>query len=467
MDLYPDAGDCNKIDDPFVYSGECSIGINRLIARMVSANNLDRFIQTGECYTGYGDPLPFNSNCTPPYNYCYSGGCDTAYCKAIESFISLKASFLSRAFNLWGDEWSFHNGNPLDPTPGKSYVAAEQIIIDINASFDCAGLPRPVIQGSIFEAISTDITLPYIPVNVIVALRSQIVAAVEFSYYFNINTNEAKNNIIFNKSRMLLPIMDNTQWLDLTKIETQLWFYYCAVLQIDLGYTAIHMGQPSSYARYDSPNFAILHNITKIIRDYAKSKSTFVLLNPENGRILSSYKYNGTDSLIFDFDGRAMRPLEVSTEPVFGEPGSNCHGPADPGPFTTSPCDDELYPAVIDPCIIELFGGTGGGISPSGCVYETVPYFIYFDFGSGIARDESIGPCEIDTNDVGQPMSQLTWGYEDTRWFAEQLSDECKLAWFESMYCSVRELLGVNGFVQIPAVLGLGYPDDMRYYSSI
>lgn len=461
LNNYPNAGNCDKIDDPFVYSGECSIGINRLLSRLASAEGLDEFILLGECF---GSGNSNNVNCTPPYNACWGGGCEEAYCKVIQSFIDVKASFLTRAFNMWGKEGAFFplgNNNAI----GETYAAAKQLVIDINSVYDCAELPRPIIQGSIFEAIddpANELDDVLIPEEVIKYFRSEIIAANEFMYYFDPDSdNNPDNNppsvVHFDKSRIIFP---GTEWVDLTKIESQLWFYYCATTQIDLGYTALHMGQPYVYARLDAPNYNLLYKITNDIRNYALSKGTFVLLNAENTFSSSSFKWNGTDQLIFDFDGRAMRPLEVSDQPVLGESngGVSCNGPADPGPFLNSPCDQEAFPAVIDPCIIELFGGTGGGISPNGCFYETVPYFIYFDFGTGVLLDPSLGPCELDLT-VGTPMAEVTWGYEDTRWFANQLSDDCKLEWFKEMYCSVRDMIGFNGFLQMPNLLLVKYPE--------
>jgi len=405
-------------------------------------------------------------NCNPPYDLCFSRYCPEVYCKSIEMLVDLNIQLVARAATAWFHESGFFlgegDGNPY-------YNSARQLVCDINAAYDCAGLRRPIIQAGIFEGAAEGVNQVPIPEQVI-EVFIQDMSTSEKMYYLD-GLGRVKSDLKFKHSRMFENLSDGI--VDLTKMETQLWFYYQAKTFIDFGYKALHMGIYYAYAQNDV-GYDILYKLTKKIRDYAVARGSFVLLSGENrgldqnGNPTSSARWLDTDQLIFDFDGRAMRPREISNPQVLGDGG--CNSPIHPDNlalFERPPCNEENQPAIIDQCVVNHFGGNRRGISPSGCIYSQVPYFVYFDFGIGLPRLEQSDDngCDINWDQVGVPSSgnpaSLVWGQDDTKWFAESLSSDCKEAWWQHFYCQGRDYHGGNGFLQIPGILNVPTPENL------
>jgi hypothetical protein len=143
------------VGDPYI-DNTCFAGIQRQIARNAAANGLVEFIYPKTCYGYIPDgvdtyilsnipPGNVEVNCTKPYDRCYSRYCPLKYCEVIKSFLTVKASLISRVVDLWGEDQN-------EVYPGTAYYnAMRQVVIDINAVYDCAGIRRPVIQGTILE----------------------------------------------------------------------------------------------------------------------------------------------------------------------------------------------------------------------------------------------------------------------------------------------------------------------------
>lgn len=266
----------------------------------------------------------------------------------------------------------------------------------------------------------------------------------------------------FSKYRMH-DTLNGFYWHSFSKIESMMWFYFVATKYIDMGYKSIHMGIYYHYAnKYTiDPGYEKLYLLCTKIREYAQSENTFVLLTAETG-LESSPKLKNSDYLVFDFDSRAMRPHEIES---INSGDFGCVGivEIENTVFDQEPCDMENYPAVIDPCVISQFGQSVGGISPLGCHFSKVPYYIHWDFGTGVLGELGQDDCfEIDPM-VGQPSLELTYGYEDTRWFGLLLSSDCKASWIESMYCQFRNEFGSDGFLQIPLLIPMKFPEQYEY----
>lgn len=446
-------GNCPVTGDPYIES-PCIAGIQKQIARSVSAENLVGWITPGTCWgwigtngTTYDEnaiPAPNVSvNCNPPYDRCYGNYCPDKYCTLIKTFVDLKASMILRAASTWSNHWELKPGTAY-------YQGMKQIVIDINAAYDCAGLQRPIIQGGIFENIDPSVSAVPIPADIINAFKNTV--GFPTSYYLDaLGLPKALN---FDKEQIrFLSATNLLNCPDISRIEARMWFYYLAKMYIDLGYKSIHMGQLNLWSRQD-PALTYTTALLGMIRSYAQSKNTFVLLTEENNRAL---KFPGTSNFMFDYDSRAIRAREIGFflgTPVCGDFG--CVGPAN-NYLVNTPCANELYPAIIDECVLST-GGNSSGYSPvSGCLLPYQPFNTYFDFGPG----------DYPPVGVASPGCQEawgTWGWDDSKWFASKISLNCRAFWMQDAICRVRTYFNGFGFMAAPGLLPVNMPTNAGKY---
>ncbi len=449
----------NPIGDPET-PDDCSIGIERYLSRTIAMPNLANY---------NNDNLNGLTNCDSANNYTstnwFHDYCPEKYCELINALPKLDAQLIQAAYFAGGT----HEQELYYET--QWYKVGRQLVVDINYAYDCAGKRRPIIQGFIGEIFD--------PNNVIANYNEQWypippeLIAKYFEYYPEDLTQEATDyylsgdTVYFDVKNMANEENDlggNFTWvLDISKIEMRMWFLYQAITLIDFGYKSIHMGLYPIYADHTTdPNYEQLYNLTNSFRRYASESGTFVLLSGESpmGNVDNglSAKLAGTDRLIFDFDTRALRPREISNPQVSGDGGVLVDGQleavcTDPIPadilaaFNQSPCFGEQYPAIVNPCTINNFGGSSGGIAPaldgsgnSTCYFEQVPYIASLDgFNPPIVHSASGGP------------SSNVWGFDDHTWFS-QLGNECREWWFNYFYCNRRDYMGGHGFLSIPGI---------------
>lgn len=450
-DVYP-AGAPASIDDPW-----CA-GIARQIARSFNAEGLSAWITPGKCWgwigtegAAYDDnaiPSDFTPvNCQPPYDRCFGNYCPDKYCSVIRAMVDLKASIILRAVNIWGRDDALKPGTAF-------YQGMQQVVTDINAAYDCRGLKRPVIQGTIFEHVANGVAQIPIPPAIIMAYSKE--PGFEKKYYLDAQGN-ARTGLHFSLERIRnrkrkLPLSDCP---DITRIEARMWFYYLAKLYIDLGYTSIHMGQLNDWARLDQPRYRHTAALLQKIRTYAGVRKTFVLLTQENFRAL---KYPGTDTFMFDYDSRALRIRELSDPQVCGD--FNCSQPA-VDYFRYTPCSAEAYPAVIDSCVLAAQGNSGGYHPVYHTYIPAQPYNTYFDFGPGNYADTGKASSGCDPN-----PRWGTWGWDDTKWFALKIGQACRTFWLGAAISKVRQYSNEAGFMSVPGLLTIPMPENNDRYLS-
>ncbi len=450
-------GNCPLYGDPYIES-PCIAGIQKQIARSVNAENLVEWVTPVQCAYWIGtNGTPYNPslipagnvpvNCAPPYDKCQGHYCPDKYCQIIKTFVDLKASIILRATNTWLNHYDLQPGTPY-------YQGMQQIVTDINAAYDCAGLRRPVIQATIFEHIDPAVSGVRIPADVINAFKGT--PGFEASYYLILGGTPKTLN--FNRERIRNISTTNSEFAaspDITRIEARMWFYYLAKMYIDMGYKSIHMGQPDLWAVNDAAYTQTVAILNKI-RTYAQSKNTFVLLTQENKRAL---KIPGTDNFMFDYDSRAIRAREVSLPRLGFETCGDfgCTGPTN-NYLAGSPCQNELYPAVIDECVISTGGNTGGYSPVSGCFLPYQPFNTYLDFGPG--DYPGIGfPSQGCNGDWG------TWGWDDTKWFAKGLqSPQCRAFWLQDAIPRIRSYFNGFGHMALPGLIYVNMPTNAGQY---
>jgi hypothetical protein len=485
--MVPCPWNCNPgaVIEPSI-SGDCATAMDRYLSRSADVGSLQKIL-----FNNDGG----NTECISPYgsndqtNYC-----PCKYAELIKSLIDLDVQFVQRAFaGAAGEEHRFF--------PGEDYFkVGSQIVNDINKAYDCAGKPRPIIQATFDNSDHNNFAImtgpgqhipgwiinkyfEYFPADLPVEATlipswypggtSSIVTNKDYYYkkgddgQFVMENGKLvpRTDLRFDADRIYDAEYINDQVMAINKIEMRMWCLYVTLTEINMGYKSISMGIYYDYAKPTpdgkDPGYVLLKQLTDAIRDYAISKGSFVLLcgetpmasNAGGGQSAHYVDSDGELHFIFDFDSRAMRPREVvlvngvdQGQSPSGD-GDNCDQPIDPNFLAAlsdpdCPCHDYEMMAVVDPCTINSFGESLGGISPLCGTYVTQqPYTVHFD-----------GFSKIDSNQPSGGPSSLTYGYNDHQWFS-MLPPACRIWWYNYFFCDRRQYHDGNGFLVIPGII--------------
>jgi len=220
--------------------------------------------------------------------------------------------------------------------------------------------------------------------------------------------------------------MGNAQVPDVSRLETQLWFYYQAASYIDLGFEGIHFGQVEIMNRNDRDNAQWDHLLT-LVRAYAAkhARRHMVLCNghtPSGGLV-----HDGR--LLLDFHAFPLRIMEVPDRP---------------------------QEAILKVGFSDgIYGRSKGGIAPSGWKCEHLPYLVEID-NWGVSRQ----PGRARAGGI------WIWGYDEITWFAHQ-SPEYRHQWLRYAWDWVRKT-DSNGYLQMPGSRTMTSPLDRKrwYYAN-
>ncbi len=208
---------------------------------------------------------------------------------------------------------------------------------------------------------------------------------------------------------------------DMRQLETRLWFYYLAVEYINVGCEAIHFGQIHLIGAEDE-GFENWWDMLSRVRRYAAAHARrhLVLCDAHTHGVT----YEG-DRLLFDLHSFPMR-----IETVHGKPQ-----------------EGQLRVGYVD----SIYGGSKGGLTPSGWECESLPYIVEFDNWAASGKE-------------GQDIGDFwTWGYDEIDWFAHQPEDY-RNQWLRYAWDWVREH-DSNGFLQMPGSRCLHAPvEDNRHW---
>ena len=202
---------------------------------------------------------------------------------------------------------------------------------------------------------------------------------------------------------------------DMSKVETQMWFYYRARRYIDIGFEALHLGQVHLMNAND-PDCRHWWSLLERIRGYARkhARRHHVILDAHTHGIALA-----DGRLLFDFHSYPQHIKDVVERPGQGvlEAGFR-HA---------------------------IYGQSLGGLTPSGWECESLPYLVEFDnYGSS-----------------GQPDVHLdermwVWGCDEISWFARQ-PESYRNEYLRYAWLRVPEL-DPNGFLQMPGARVLAEP---------
>lgn len=166
---------------------------------------------------------------------------------------------------------------------------------------------------------------------------------------------------------------------DITRPETQMWFFYLAASYLDIGVEAIHFGQVEIMDERDQDD-TCWYEVLGRVRSYAHSHARrgFVICDAHvpGGGIVKDGK------LLLDFHSFPLRIEELDGD---GEQGYLAVGHYD-----------------------SIYQRSKGGVTPSGWTCKSLPYLVEFDnFGRSGHEGEKYGLHWI-------------WGYDEIGWFARQ-----------------------------------------------
>jgi len=306
--------------------------------------------------------------------------------------LNIGAKFIGRAIYRWGRESAFNHPEWLGNAKKRIEKMHKQD-------------PDIIFQACVFEIVTEEVEQ--------IAIPDWVFAAFD-------KTPENRNFVL---DDMKFPDNRQTQTQrrrrsgvpDVSREETQMFFYYISVRYMEIGAEAIHFGQAYMIGRADKEqNYAGWRKVISKVKEAAKTKA-------RRGTVLcDSHTQNiAVDGhLIFDFCSFPLRVKEVQDDPMKGELAVN---------FLS-----DLYGDAQG----SMFGKTVGGITPSGWACERSPYILEFDnFGIG----EKPGDPTFDW---------FTWGYDEISWFYLQDTDY-KNSFLHYAVDFIKQTDPV-GFIQMP-----------------
>ena len=206
---------------------------------------------------------------------------------------------------------------------------------------------------------------------------------------------------------------------DMSRMETQFWFYYRSRRYIDLGFEAIHFGQVMLMDNND-PGHVHWRDMLDRVRAYAKkhARRHFILCDAHTSGIAED------GELLFDFHSFPLRTKDVLEKPqqVILEKGH----------------------------LDSIYGKSVGGRTPSGWECEHLPYLVELD-NWGVRAPGQGG------------LPYYSWGWDEITWFANQ-PEEYRNKWLRYAWDWLR-VNDPDGWLQMPAQRCLtGSSDGRKWY---
>lgn len=348
-------------------------GFDRAISREALENYLSRAISMEGLLNGRGD---LNDN--------------------VRMLTSIGAKFIGRSLCLWAGEANFLSNLERAKRQASVVLAAD---------------PEMLLQACVFEIVTSQVDTVPAPDWVFAAFGREA---------------ERRN---FRFADMIYPEGQRRDWgkdasvPDISRPETQLWFFYQATSYIDLGFEAIHFGQVEIMALNDV-DLDHWSNLLTMVREHAArgARRHMVLCD---GHVPGGGPVRG-GKLLLDFHSFPLRIKEIPGQP---EEGMLEAGHSD-----------------------SFFGRSRGGVTFSGWACEHLPYLAEIDNWGVSKQPGQAGMGEF-----------WVWGYDEISWFARQ-SRDYRAEWLRYAWEWVRRT-DRNGFLQMPGSRTVTSPlDGRRWY---
>lgn len=325
------------------------------------------------------------------------------------------AKFIGRAFLHWGAEATL----PADLE--RASLAARQVH---------AQDPQIILQAGIFEIVTSAVETIPIPAWVFAGYG---LPAEERSFRYA--------DMLYPDGRYVDHWGPESSVPDITRLESQLWFYFLAGSYIQMGAEALHFGQIMLIGRSD-PDLTTWWDLLSRVRAFARANARrhFLLCDAHVSSGVGCYGlsadaslapggYRVGPNLLLDFHALPLRIKETPNQPHKAE----------------------LAVGHLD----ALYGRSIGGLTPSGWECDSLPFLVEFDnWGSSGHGGESV------TDRIGEIQGisdrYWIWGWDEICWFAHQ-SEEERNAWLWYADRWVRAA-DPNAFLAMPGLRGLADP---------
>ncbi len=309
---------------------------------------------------------------------------------------SIGVKYVGRSLCLWGGESNLLTN--LD----RAKVQAAQVH---------AADPEIILEACIFEIVSTQVEQVPVP---------------DWAFAAFGRAPEKRN---FRYADIIYPEGQRRNWgpnasvPDVSRPETQLWFYFLAKSYIDLGFEGIHWGQVE-IMNHNDRDLAQWSRVLTLARSYAAAHARrhMVLCNghvPTGGLVRDG-------QLLLDFHAFPLRVMEVPDKPE----------------------EAILKVGFSD----GIYGHSKGGLTFSGWKCDHLPYLVELD-NWGVSKTPS----------QSKAGANWVWGYDEISWFAHQ-SRQYRGNWLSYAWNWVRQT-DPNGFLQMPGSRTVRSPlDNRRWY---
>jgi len=351
----------NKQNDPYYIDGK--------VTRQVLENYLCRSVTMSEFLTV--DP------------FCIDG---TYPCKDedIRFIKNTGAKFIGRSIYRWGSEEILNNP--------EFWSNAKNIIEKVHKND-----PDVIFQAAAFEAVFKGVSAIKIPEWTFIALGVPVEDR-NFSYA----------SMLDPKGKFINQWGKGGSVPDITRVETQLWFFYLIGSYVNIGIEAVHLGQVALIGMND-PRLETWSSFMKKVRIYTSkiARRHIVLFDahtPGGGMVIDGVS-------LLDFNSFPLRIKEVPEKPM--------------------------------ECILEkghldsMYGRSKGCKTTGGWSCESLPYLVEFD-NFGIS----------DHPGVANIKDHYVWGYDEISWFYMQ-NKEYKIQWLQYAYEWLKEN-DKNAFLEMP-----------------
>lgn len=307
---------------------------------------------------------------------------------------NIGAKFIGRSIYRWG-------GESLLNEP-EFWNKAKAFANELHA-FD----PDIILQGCLFEIITEDVNRVKIPEWVFSDFNLPVESRC-FSYPEMLN----KNGVMVDHWHK------GNSVPDISRTETQLWFYYLACSYIDIGCEAFHLGQIELIGMND-PDRKAWSRIIRKIRAYAAkhARRHWVLLDahtPYGGMVIDGIS-------LLDFNSFPLRIKEIPEKP---------------------------YEARLEANHLDaLYNKSKGCISPSGWKCDHLPYLVEFD---NYGHSGKINVADLN--------SHFVWGWDEISWLALQ-PEAYRNNWLKYAFNWIRQT-DSNGHLEMPGCRMISCPNQ-------
>ncbi len=347
-------------------------------------------------------------------------GCTEDHLRMIQG---LGAKFLGRALCHVATVWTTQ-----DALTAERNVAAEWFPQDVLRTVRALAArvhtldPQIILQATLLEGVSAEVDFLPVPAHVFQA----------FSLEPERRTYRYRDMLFPDGSYVNL-WRAGASVPDITRLETQMWFYHRACVYIDLGIEAIHFGQVQLMGR-DDPGLRTWFALLARVRRYAAqhARRGMVLCDAHVSSGINCYGltpiprdqplgYALDGRLLFDFHALPLRIKEI--------PGK--------------PHQAELAVGHLD----AIYGRSMGGITPSGWTCDHLPYLVDIDYWGATGRGGESVAGRIEALQ-GIDSRFWVWGWDEISWFANQPAAQ-RNEWLRYAWTWIRGTDPV-GFMEMP-----------------